>query len=234
MPSPPPAPSATAPGDGSLPDRPETLADAAALAADCQALAAADPRFAPALTLTDRFPFQARPPGFATMVQIVLEQQVSVSAARALWQRLLDSLGEPTPDLLLAASEETLAECGFSRQKRRYAWALATAVAEGAFDPGVLDTLDDEAVRKAILALPGFGPWSADCYLLFALRRRDILPAGDLALQVAWAHLAGLPDRPTPDALTTATAEFAPRRTAVSYLLWRTYLAWLAPGRRQA
>lgn len=227
----PPQPDATAAGESASLDR---LPDAAALEVDCAAIATADPRFAPALPLVDHFPFQSRPPGFETLVRIILEQQVSTKAAQALWQRVCDYLGTPTPQTILAASPDTLAACGFSRQKRDYAWAAATAVLDGVLDIDSLARLDNAKVRETLIALPGFGPWSADCYLLFALNRRDILPAGDLALQVAYAHLAKLPSRPTADALQEALAPLAPRRTAVSYLLWRAYLAWLAPGRKLA
>lgn len=229
-----PKPPTTGSIDAATAASPESLRDADALAADCAAVAAQDPCFAPALPLVDHFPFQTRPPGFPTLVQIILEQQVSTKAAKSLWQRIVDYLGTPTPQTILAASPETLSACGFSRQKREYAWALATAVSDGLLDVDALTQADDATVRRTLMALPGFGPWSADCYLLFALNRRDILPAGDLALQVAYGHLAKLPGRPTADALNAALAPLSPRRTAASYLLWRAYLAWLAPGRRPA
>jgi DNA-3-methyladenine glycosylase II len=197
------------------------------------ALAAADPRLARARAEATAMTLAPRAEGFATLLFIILEQQVSVAAARALYARLLQVLPAPTPAGFLALDEATLRACGFSRQKQRYARALAEAIATGRFDPAALPALDDAAATAALTALPGLGRWSAECYLLWSLGRRDIWPAGDLALQLGWQWLAGLETRPDEAALRAAAEPWRPRRTAAALLIWHYYLAQ-APQRRAA
>lgn len=203
----------------------------AALTADAHALAEAEPRFAPALEYTQRFPFRLRGPGFATLLQIILDQQVSTHAAAAMWAKFTARLDPVTPEGFLALEDETLKACGFSRQKTRYGRGLATALAEGTLDlEGLADLPDDEAIA-ALTALKGIGPWSAECYLLFGLGRRDVFPAGDLALQVGWQRIAALDARPSPAELLDHAEAWRPRRTAAAYLIWRHYLAQNSPDR---
>lgn len=166
-----------------------------------------------------------RRPGFPTLVQLILEQQVSTVAAAAMWRRLIGELPRPTPRRFLTLDDATLKACGFSRQKTVYARGLAEAILDGRFDPDAVAGMDDEAALEAICALKGFGRWTAECYLLFALGRRDMMPAADLALQVGWQWLAGLSDRPDVKALRVAAADWAPYRSAAALLIWRFYLS---------
>lgn len=192
---------------------------------DLQALADRIPPLKPALEFDHLFPWNPRPTGFRTLIRIILEQQVSVKAAHALWAKLDEAYPNVTPQMLLHASDEDLAACGFSRQKRGYARGLAEAIIDRRFDPDALSDLPDREVEAAVTAHKGLGPWTAEIYLMFALGRRDVMPAGDLALQIAWMEIAGLPERPKPAILRTLLEPFAPRRTALSFLLWRHYLA---------
>ena len=126
-------------------------------------------------------PMWDREPGFSTLVQIILEQQVSLASARACFDKLVAMVGDLTPASLLALDDEALKAVGFSRQKSDYSRILAAAVDGGALDlEGLADASDDEA-RERLMELKGIGRWTADIYLLMALGRPDIWPVGDLA-----------------------------------------------------
>lgn len=195
------------------------------IADDSRALAAREPRFAPALAHAGWFPVRLRAPGFPALVQIILDQQVSTKAAESMWNRLCATVDPGDPAAFLALDDATLKACGFSRQKMRYARLLAEAIVGGSFDPAhVHAEPDDEAAIARLTALTGIGRWSAECYLLFVAGRRDVLPAGDLALQVAWQWLGDLPARPSTTELADIGRAWSPWRTAAAYLLWGTYL----------
>jgi DNA-3-methyladenine glycosylase II len=170
-------------------------------------------------------PFWTRPPGFATMVHIILEQQVSLASARAALDKLL-ALGTPlTPEGFLSHGDEVLRTSGFSRQKARYCRLLAEALLSEAFSFAALEDLDDGQAAEALLSLKGIGPWSAQIYLLVALRRPDVWPAGDLALQDSLQKTLGLPGRPkAPETLPLAEA-WRPWRSVAARMLWHAYLS---------
>ncbi len=174
--------------------------------------------------------FWHRPPGFGTLVLLVLEQQVSLASARATFERLRRGVGSVTPRRVLAASDVELRAWGLSRQKARYVRVLAEAVTEGRLDLEGLETLPDDAVRATLTALPGIGPWTADVYLLSSLRRPDIWPVGDRALQVAAAETLMLDTVPDPPRLARIGERWAPWRAVAARLLWHGYL--MRRGRR--
>lgn len=169
-------------------------------------------------------PLWSREPGFATLVHIILEQQVSIASARAAFDRLLDRLDEPTPTAFLALDDDCLREIGFSRQKRGYARGLARAIAAGELDLAALAGVGDEEVRTRLTALRGIGPWSAEVYLLMALRRADAWPVGDLALAVAVGEIQGLAARPDRDELVARGERYRPWRAVATFLYWHHYL----------
>ena len=205
---------------------------AAAVIGDMAALAAADPRLAPAMAASARYAVVLRRPGFATLLRIILEQQVSTAVAAAMWRRLGETLGAVTPAGFLALDDAVLKRCGFSRQKTAYGRALAEALDTGRFDLDAVAHLPDDAALEALCALKGVGRWSAENYLLWALGRRDVLPAQDLALMVGWQWLTGRDERPTAAALRADAEAWRPRRTAASFLIWHHYLATVADRRR--
>ncbi len=202
----------------------ETDGRAEAFRADMAALARRSILFQPALDRPDRIPPLFRPPGFGSLVQLILEQQVSVRAAQTMWARLTRNLWPVAPEPFLLLSPETLRACGFSAQKGRYAQSLARAVLDGAIDLDALATMPDDDAIRALTAMKGIGHWTAECYLLWALGRRDVMPAGDLAIQVGLKELAGLAARPGPAALREAADAWRPWRSAAALLLWRVYL----------
>lgn len=169
--------------------------------------------------------FWSRAPGFQTLLLLILEQQVSLASAKAAFDKVNGRLGGVSPERLLELSDDELRADGFSRQKTRYARALATAVLDGALEIDNLERLDDDAVRSALVALPGIGAWTAEVYLLSALRRPDTWPAGDLALQQAARQALALETRPSPIELEAIGERWRPHRATAARLLWHLYLS---------
>jgi DNA-3-methyladenine glycosylase II len=194
------------------------------LAAGVEALIASDPDLAIVHARLGLPPLWARDPGFPTLVHIILEQQVSLASARAAFDKLYAAVDPLTPTGVLTVDDETLRRSGFSRQKMLYVRHLANAIVTGALDVEGLATLPDDHVRQQLLALKGIGPWSAEIYLLMALRRADAWPAGDLALQVAAQRIKRLPARPDAVALTALADPWRPWRAVAARLLWNHYL----------
>jgi DNA-3-methyladenine glycosylase II len=181
-------------------------------------LAAAEPRFAHARGLTGLPPLRLRADGFAALFDAIVSQQVSVKAADAIWGRL-EAAGLTDPAALLLASDEDLRACGLSRQKVRYARALAGAGID--FD-GLRVTPTDQVIAT-LVALPGIGPWTAEIYAMFSLGRADVFAPGDLALQEAMRRLFGLEARPTEKAARAMAAAWSPWRSVAARLLWAYY-----------
>ena len=199
--------------------------DEASFAAAAADLCDADPDLA-AIVHTHGLPeFWAREPGFSTLVLLILEQQVSLASARAAYERLDARIGGLTPAGVLASSDEELRADGFSRQKTRYVRALSSAVEDGSLDLEGVASLDDEEARTALVALPGIGAWTAECYLLSALRRPDTWPIGDIALQEGARRARRLDARPTADELGAIGDAWRPHRATAARLLWHLYLS---------
>ena len=142
----------------------------------------------------------------------------------AAFDRLRAAANPLTPEALLSFDDARLKSIGFSRQKAAYARGLAQAVLDGELDIAALAGMPDGEVRKALLKLKGIGPWSADIYLLMALRRPDIWPAGDLALAVAAQRVKRLPACPSPAELDALGEAWRPWRAVAARLLWHHYL----------
>lgn len=174
-------------------------------------------------------PLWSRDPGFPTLIQLILEQQVSLASARAIFARL-EGLASPlTPDRFLALSDESLRTVGISRQKIRYGRELAQALAGGRLDLTLFSRWPDEAIRTALTALPGIGPWTAEIYLLLALRRADAWPAGDLGVIVGLQQVKGLAHRPDRVQVEQLAEPWRPWRAVATRLLWLNYLKGGSP-----
>jgi DNA-3-methyladenine glycosylase II len=195
------------------------------LARGLRVLAERDPDLARILADLGPPPLWAREPGFPTLIHIILEQQVSLASARAAYGRLLAAAAPLTPLRFLELDDPTLKEIGFSRQKSGYGRGLARAIVEGRLDLAALGGMDDGAARAALTQIKGIGPWTADIYLLMALRRPDIWPTGDLALAAAVQRVKGLRARPTEDELEEIGARWRPWRAVAARLLWHYYLS---------
>jgi DNA-3-methyladenine glycosylase II len=168
--------------------------------------------------------FRRRRNGFPTLLHIILEQQVSIDAAAAMHRRLAGLCQPLVPESFLALDDAALRSCGFSRQKTDYARRLAALVASGEFDFARLDAADDASALAALVALKGIGRWSAEIYLIFALGRSDIWPAGDLGLQLAVADCLGFDARPGESALRAIGDRWQPWRSVATCLFWQSYL----------
>jgi DNA-3-methyladenine glycosylase II len=162
-------------------------------------------------------------PGVETLLRTIVGQQVSVAAARSMWNKLTAKLGQPV-DLkaLLDSSDEQLREAGLSRQKAGYARSLAGLVLSGELDLGNLPDDDEDAIAH-LVKIKGIGRWSAEIYLLFAEGRADAFPAGDLAVQVELGRLLGHPERPSEKLVREWAENWRPHRGAAAILAWHSY-----------
>jgi len=169
-------------------------------------------------------PLWTREPGFPTLVYIILEQQVSLASARALYSRLQETVRPFTPGRFLKLTEAEMRRLGFSRQKAHYTRLLAEAIHRKQFALHKLHELEDQLAREQLMALKGIGKWTADIYLLSALRRPDIWPVGDLALATAVQEVKRLRKRPSPEKLETMSTPWRPWRAVAARLFWHAYL----------
>jgi DNA-3-methyladenine glycosylase II len=170
-------------------------------------------------------PMWFREPGFPTLIHIILEQQVSLASARAAFQKLLAVATPLTPHKFLLIDDGSLKALGFSRQKIIYGRHLSKSIIEGQLDLDGLGAAGDEEARAELLKIKGIGHWTADIYLLMALRRRDIWPGGDIALAVAVQRVRRLPTRPSPSELESISGPWRPWRAVAARLLWHYYLS---------
>ena len=162
-------------------------------------------------------------PGFAGLLRIIMAQQLSAASAQAIIGRLESAATPLVPESFLALDEEALRRIGLSRQKVRYGRALAEDVMVGRIDFAAVAALDDEAAIERLSQVSGVGRWSAEVYLLFALRRPDIWPADDLAVRAALQRLKRLPERPLRAEMMALGEGWRPYRSAAARLLWHFY-----------
>ncbi len=199
-----------------------TIANEDDLAAHIGALVRVDSRMAKIAEAAGPVPLRWMDHGFAGLVWVIMGQQISTSAARAIHDRLGTALVTITPETVLAANDEALRAAGLSIQKIRSIRASAQYVQEG-FDLASLVDMEAEAAVAALSAIKGVGRWTAEVYLLFALGHTDIFPAGDLALQEAAKVALGLDDRPKEKAVLDHAEAWRPHRSAAARLLWAYY-----------
>jgi DNA-3-methyladenine glycosylase II len=188
-------------------------------------LASIDPALARADAALPALEWRMRPGGFAGLLQMIVEQQVSTAAAAAIWRRLAAGLGEVTPEAVSRTDEDALRALGLSLQKARYARGMAEAHLAGHPNFDALSDLPDEAAVAALMALKGVGRWTAELYLLFCEGRGDVFPAGDLALQEALRMAEAAPARLSEKALYARAEAWRPHRGVAAHLLWAYYSA---------
>jgi len=170
-------------------------------------------------------PMWARKTGFDTMVRIILEQQVSLASAASMYKRLRNSVVPFSPNRFVELGEPHFKSLGLTRQKTAYCIHLAESIIASSLRVSALSKLNDEDVRAALMQVKGIGSWSADIYLLMALRRPDIWPTSDLALATAVFKVKRLKQRPTPDQLTHIASAWRPFRSVAARMFWQYYLA---------
>ena len=191
----------------------------------CEELARADSDLAFIFHTYGLPPLWKRDASFATLVHIILEQQVSVASALSAFNKLKEKIGSVTPENVLRLSDAELKAVYFSRQKTIYVRDLAGAVSDGRLDLKLLESLPDKAVEVELKKIKGIGDWTAGIYLLMGLMRPDIMPRGDLALHVAWRRLKNLERNPTADEFLLIAEKWKPLRAVAARLLWHFYLS---------
>jgi DNA-3-methyladenine glycosylase II len=191
-------------------------------------LAGADKHMAEAIANIGAPPPRYRPAGFATLMHVIIAQQVSTASARAISGRLTERLSPPnsvgfTPEGFIGLTDADLRAVGFSRQKTVYGRDLAAAFLDGRVSLAKLRRMPDEDAIAALSSVKGIGRWSAEVFLLFSLKRPDVMPAQDLALMVAAQRLKGLRARPDPKKLLTIAEPWRPFRSFGARMLWHYY-----------
>jgi DNA-3-methyladenine glycosylase II len=205
--------------------------DGPRLAAAIDRLAALDQDVAAAVERIGYPLPRLRPAGFETLLRIMVSQQVSTRSAAAIWARLEAACGaEVTPAAFLALDDPACRAVGLSGRKTDYGRGLAAAITAGELDLAALARLEEEAAIERIVALKGFGRWSAAIYLLFALGRTDAWPAADLALQIGMQRLKGLDYRPTVADMDRLALTWRPLRGCGALMLWHVYGAATLDG----
>lgn len=204
--------------------------DTAALHDASRQLAQQDPALRAVVVRHGHPPLWQRRPGFRTLARMILEQQVSLDSAATLFRRLDRTLdgglnARPLAKLGPARAAARLRAHGVTRQKAQYLAALADRVA---LQPRWLGSIarhsDDEAAAE-LMSLPGIGPWTANVYLLFALRRPDVWPSGDLAIHIALGELLGRGRPLGRDEADAVAVRWAPHRATAARIIWHGYLS---------
>ena len=188
-------------------------------------LGKADRDFARAIAEVGPPPPRSRPAGFMGLLHVIVAQQVSTHAAKAISGRLDAALEAKTPEAFLKLTDADLRAVGFSRQKVVYGRDLAAAFLDGRLSMARLRRQSDEEVITAITSVKGLGVWSAEVFLLFSLRRPDVLPAHDLGLIVAAQRMKRLKERPSPKRLRENAEPWRPYRSYAARMLWHYYHA---------
>jgi DNA-3-methyladenine glycosylase II len=168
-------------------------------------------------------PLRRREAGFAGLAAIIVAQQVSTASATAIFGRLQTRIVPLEAPEIAKATEEDLRACGLSNAKIRALRAVAQAIVEGGLDLKGLGSLDAQDAHKALVAVKGIGPWTADVFLLFCLGHPDAFPAADLALQEAAKLALNLKRRPDAARLERIAERWRPFRGVAARMLWAYY-----------
>ncbi len=169
-------------------------------------------------------PLWQRSEGFATLVHIILEQQVSLASARAAYDQLKNRIGTITPPKVLALTDEELRACYFSRQKTIYVRHLASALVNKELHLHDFKELSNEAIRQKLIAIKGIGHWTIEVYLMMVMHRCDLFPLGDIALINSLKEIKGLPKTTSKGELERISSKWKPYRTVAAFLLWHSYI----------
>src|SRR6478609_4701564 len=169
-------------------------------------------------------PLWSRTPSFATLIHIILEQQVSLASAKAAFLKLESAIGHITPEKILQLSDEEMTACYFSRQKTKYAKHLAEVILNGELNIDALQTLPDNAVRTELKKVKGIGDWTVDVFLMMVLHRNDCFAKGDIALMKSIKEVKGLVPLTSKAEILLITETWKPYRTLAAFLLWHAYI----------
>lgn len=170
-------------------------------------------------------PLWGRRPGYATLVRIILEQQVSLTSAKAVYRRIENALETVTVERMIETGEEGLRGLGVTRQKASYCVGVARAIESGDLNLRRVARASETEARAELQSIRGIGRWTADIYFLMALRRPDIWPTGDIALLTALRDLRGLHQRPSNEEAERVAQAWRPLRAVAARILWHGYLS---------
>ena len=189
-------------------------------------LSAADPALARIIAQVGPYRRVALPDGshFDAVMRAIVYQQISGAAATTILGRVFALFGgrSPSPEQLLAATDESLRAAGLSRQKIGYLRDLAAKAHSGEVPFDALESQEDEAVIAELVKVKGVGRWTAQMFLMFRLRRPNVLPVLDLGIQNAIRKAYRLRKRPTPERVAKIGARWAPHATLACWYLWRS------------
>jgi DNA-3-methyladenine glycosylase II len=169
-------------------------------------------------------PMWRRSNSFASLIHIILEQQVSLASAKAAFTRLKERIGKITPEKLLALSDEEMKACYFSRQKTLYARHLAQMISDRKIVLNKLRKLSNEEIRAQLKQVKGIGDWTVDIYLLFVLQRTDVFPHGDLAMINALREVKQIKKHAGKEDIIALSANWQPYRSIATMLFWHYYI----------
>ena len=196
----------------------QTIETPQELSENISALIAIEPKFAAIYEQVGLPDLRHNAGGFEQLMRAMVGQQLSVAAAASIWKRLVDA-ALTTPYKIGEATDEALKAQGLSKQITRYIRSLV----DHNIDFATLENMPNEEVINTLTAVTGIGRWTAEMYLLFSLKRADVLAVDDLAIKVAAMELLGLAERPKPKQLNNLTQHWSPYRSAASLLLWSYY-----------
>lgn len=190
----------------------------------CDLLAERDNDFRQILTQYSYPPLWSRNPSFATLINIILEQQVSLASAKAAFLKLESKIGRITPEKILQLTDEEMKACYFSRQKIKYARHLSEAIVNGELNIDELQFLSDDVIRAQLKKIKGIGDWTVDVFLMMALHRCDCFAMGDIALIKSIKEVKELPAHTSKEEILWRVNKWKPYRTIAAYMLWHAYI----------
>jgi DNA-3-methyladenine glycosylase II len=169
-------------------------------------------------------PLWSRVPSFATLIHIILEQQVSLASAKAAFLKLEAKIGHVTPEKIMQLSDEEMKACYFSRQKIIYAKHLAAAIIKNELPVEQLNDLPDESLRTELKKIKGIGDWTVDVFMMMVLHRCDCFPTGDIALIKSIKEVKGLTPLTSKEEILLIVDTWRPYRTIAAFILWHAYI----------
>lgn len=193
------------------------------IAGDAKKLATSDPYFSELISKIGLPRERYREPTLATLIHIIVSQQISLTAAESIWRKFNTKISNITPNSIINLGEQGLREFGFTRSKSNATLNLCQQMQDKTFDINAISSMDDHNAKNYIMRLRGFGEWSASIFLIFCLGRGDIWPSGDVALQEATRSLKKLSFRPTPKQMDKISLAWQPWRSTAAHLLWHYY-----------
>lgn len=183
-----------------------------------------EPKLKPVISKFDYPPFWHREPDFATLILTILEQQVSLSSAKAAYNKLVEKIDKVTPENFISLNDDDLKACYFSRQKITYSKNLAFEILSGNLNLNELNNLTEKEIRSTLIKLKGIGNWTIDMYLMMSLHFADIFPPGDLATIKSVYELELVPSTFSKEEIVSFMKKFSPFQSGATYILWHSYI----------